>query len=88
MFNICKCNLFHFLYANVVSLLLAEMTTISVHRTAALTTAVNNYTITESDQSTKTSDTFVFITYKAAVPGRLLAPLLKKPKQKTQQRGN
>lgn len=32
MFNICKCNLFHFLYANVVSLLLAKMMRISVNR--------------------------------------------------------
>lgn len=48
MFNICKCNLFHFLYANGVSLLLAEkMTRVSVNREAALTTAVNDHAITE-----------------------------------------
>lgn len=47
MFNICKCNLFHFLYANVVSLLLTKLTRISVNHKAALTTVVNNHTITK-----------------------------------------
>lgn len=42
MFNICKCNQFHFLYANAVSLLLAKMTRIPVNWEAAFATAVNN----------------------------------------------
>lgn len=46
MFNICKCNQFHFLYANGVSLLLAKMTRIPVNWEAALATAVNNNVIT------------------------------------------
>lgn len=50
MFNICKCNLFHFLYANVVSLLLAKMTRISGNRKAALATVVNNKAITEEER--------------------------------------
>lgn len=50
MLNICKCNLFHFLYANVVSLLLAKMTRISGNREAVLTTVVNNHAITERER--------------------------------------
>lgn len=61
MFNICKCNLFHFLYANVVSLLLAKMTRISVNRAAALTTAVNNHAITGRKENTKTPDKFMYV---------------------------
>lgn len=53
MFNICKCNLFHFLYANAVSLLLAKKkkekktTGVSGNRESALAAAVNNKAITE-----------------------------------------
>ncbi len=61
MFNICKCNLFHFLYANVVSLLLAKMTRISVNREAALTTVVNNHAITGRKESTKYPDKFMYV---------------------------
>lgn len=61
MFNICKCNLFHFLYANVVSLLLTKMTRISVNHKAALTTVVNNRTITERKESTKNPDKFMYV---------------------------
>lgn len=61
MFNICKCNLFHFLYANGVSLLLAKMTRISVNHKAALTTLVNNHAITERKESTKNPDKFMYV---------------------------
>lgn len=61
MFNICKCNLFHFLYANVVSLLLAKMTRIPVNWEAALATAVNNNVITERKESTENPDKFLYI---------------------------
>lgn len=61
MFNICKCNLFHFLYANVVSLLLAKMTRISGNRKAALTIVVSNHAITERKESAKNPDKFMYI---------------------------
>lgn len=61
MFNICKWDLFHFLYANGVSLLLAKMTRISVNHKAALTTVVNNHTITERKESTKNPDKFMYV---------------------------
>lgn len=61
MFNICKCNLFHFLYANVVSLLLAKMTRISANREEALATVVNNNAITERNESTKNPDKFMYV---------------------------
>lgn len=61
MFNICKCNLFHFLYANVVSLLLAKMTRISVNHVAGLTTAVNNHTVTERRRGTENPDKFMYV---------------------------
>lgn len=47
MFNVCKCNLFHFLYANEVSLLLVKMMRVSMNQKAALTRAENNHTVTE-----------------------------------------
>lgn len=53
MFNICKCNQFHFLYANAVSLLLAKMTRILVNWEAALATAVNNNVITEGNKAAR-----------------------------------
>lgn len=61
MFNICKCNLFHFLYANVVSLLLAKMTRISVNHGAASATVVNNTTITGRKESMKNPDKFMCV---------------------------
>lgn len=61
MFNICKCNLFHFLYANVLSLLLATMTRISVNREAALATVLNNNAIRERKESTKNPDKFMYV---------------------------
>lgn len=61
MFNICKCNLFHFLYANVVSLLLAKMTRISGNREAASATVVNNNAITERKESSKDPDKFMYV---------------------------
>lgn len=61
MFNICKCNLFHFLYANVVSLLLAKMTRISANRVEALATVVNNNAITGRNESTKNPDKFMYV---------------------------
>lgn len=53
MFNICKCNQFHFLYANAVSLLLAKMTRIPVNWEAALATALNNNVITEEKKAVR-----------------------------------
>lgn len=70
MFNICKCNLFHFLYANVVSLLLAKMTRISVNRKVALTTVVNNHTITERQESTKNPDKFMYVSLTTSILDR------------------
>lgn len=61
MFNICKCNLFHFLYANGVSLLLAKIMRISVNHQPVVTTVVKNHTITERRESTKKPDKFMYI---------------------------
>lgn len=60
MFNVCKCNLFHFLYANEVSLLLVKMMRVSMNQKAALTRAVNNHTVTERKECLKNSDKFMF----------------------------
>lgn len=70
MFNICKCNLFHFLYANVVSLLLAKMTRISANREEALATVVNNNAITERNESTKNPDKFMYVRLKTSILDR------------------
>lgn len=61
MFNICKCNQFHFLYANAVTLLLAKMTRIPENWEAALATAVNNNVITEGKVSSKYPDKFLYV---------------------------
>lgn len=59
MFNICKCNQFHFLYANSVSLLLAKVTRMPVNWEAALVTAVKHNVIAEGKESSKNPDTFL-----------------------------
>lgn len=61
MFNICKCNQFHFLYANAVSLLLAKMSRIPVNWEAALATAVNNNVITDGKENSKNPDKFLYV---------------------------
>lgn len=51
MFNICKCSLFHFLYANHASLLFAKTMSVSLNHNAAVTTAVNDHIIKERKES-------------------------------------
>lgn len=60
MFNICKCNLFHFLYANGVSLLLAKMMRISVNHEAA-PAVVNNPAVAEGKENSKNPDKFMYL---------------------------
>lgn len=67
MFKICKCNLFHFLYANAVSLLLTKPTRISGDREVVLTTLVSYRIITVRQERTKDPDKFLLGLFRASI---------------------